>query len=101
MLRTAATLTILALVWAIPGTADETRSACDDHNIVAGAVSTRSDVKAFVRCAHEFVQDVGTAEAYRAFHNDERWKSGPIYVFVDELIPSSHEALALVHPIRP
>ena len=58
----------------------ETR-VCADHSIAASAVRTTEDVQAFVQCAYEFVQEVGFAEARRAFNEDERWKSGPTYVF--------------------
>ena len=75
--------------------------SCADHSIVARAVRTTSDVKAFVRCAQEFVQEAGTAEAYRAFHEDERWRSSEIYISVIELIPSAAEARVLVHPTHP
>ena len=58
--------------------------SCANKSIVASAVRTTEDVQAFVQCAYEFVQEVGVEEARRAFHEDERWKSGQIYVFVAE-----------------
>ena len=51
--------------------------SCADKSIVAGAVRTQEDVRAFVQCAYEFVQEVGFEEARRTFHEDARWKSGP------------------------
>ncbi len=84
-----------------PEVAHSQALTCSDHNVVASAVRTRGDVKAFVRCAHELVTEAGAAEAYRVFHNDERWRSSSTYVFVSELIPSSHEAKALVYPVQP
>ena len=55
--------------------------SCADRSIVASAVRTTEDVQAFVRCAQELVQEAGTAEAYRAFHEDDRWRSQSIYLF--------------------
>ena len=56
--------------------------SCADRSITASAVRTQEDVQAFVQCAYELVQEVGFEEARRAFHEDERWRSGQIYVFV-------------------
>lgn len=74
---------------------------CADRSIAAGAVLTPEDVRAFVECAYEFVQEVGFEEAKRAFHEDERWFSGDVYVFVDQLAPSGDNSLALVFPPDP
>ena len=74
---------------------------CSDRMVVASQVSTREDVKAFVRCAHEFVLRVGTQEAYRAFHNDERWLSGPTYVFLLEAGKSAEDATIILNPQFP
>ena len=75
--------------------------SCADRSIAASAVQTPQDVKALVQCAYEYVQEMGTEEARRAFHEDERWKSGPIYVFVGELTPVPGAARALVQPPDP
>ena len=74
---------------------------CADHSIVARAVRTPEGVRAFVQCAYEFVQEVGFEEAKRAFHEDERWFSGEVYVFVDQLAPSGDDSLSLVFPPDP
>ena len=58
--------------------------SCAQKSITASAIRTPEDVQAFVQCAYEFVQEMGFEEAHRAFHEDERWKSGQIYVFVAE-----------------
>ena len=58
--------------------------SCADRSVTASAVRTPEDVKSFVQCAYEFVQEVGFEEARRAFNEDERWRSGSIYVFVAE-----------------
>ncbi len=94
---------LLLLLLCIPlqalGQADPV--SCDEKTVVASAVRTADDIQAFVQCAYEFVQDVGFAEAYRAFHEDARWRSGPIYVFVNEAIPMTDMSRSLVHPHRP
>ena len=92
----------LILLCAVPqafGT-DEPLS-CADRSTVASAVRTTEDVQAFVQCAYEFVQEVGFEEARRAFNEDERWKSGPTYVFVDELPAMSDMSRAFVYPPDP
>ena len=75
--------------------------SCADHSIVASAVRTTEDVQAFVQCAYEFVQKVGFEEARRAFHEDERWRSGPIYVVVTEVAHMPEMARAFVFPPDP
>ena len=75
--------------------------SCAEHQISAKAVRTTADVQAFVRCAAEYLTEHGTAEARRAFHEDERWKHGPIYLFVEQLAPSADEALVYVYPRDP
>ena len=73
----------LILLCAVPQTfGNDEPLSCADRSIVAGAVRTTEDIQAFVQCAYEHVQEVGFAEARRSFHEDERWKSGPTYVFV-------------------
>ena len=81
------------------GTAE--RPPCADRSITASAVRTTEDVEAFVQCAYEFVQEVGFEEAHRAFHEDERWRSGPTYVFVDEMTPVPGASRAFVYPPNP
>ena len=75
--------------------------ACADKSIVASAVRTPEDVQTFVQCAYEYVQEMGFEEARRAFHEDERWRSGPIYVFVDEVTPMSDMSRSFVYPPDP
>ena len=74
---------------------------CVDRSVTAAAVSTRQDVQSFVQCAYEFVQEVGFEEARRAFNEDVRWKSGPTYVFVDEMTPVPGASRAFVFPPDP
>ena len=71
---------------------------CANRSITASAVRTTEDVQAFVQCAYEFVQEMGFEEARRAFNEDERWKSGPIYIFVSEATPLSDQARLFVFP---
>ena len=44
--------------------------SCADRSVTARAVRTTEDVKSFVQCAYEFAQEVGFAEARRAFHEE-------------------------------
>ena len=75
--------------------------ACADKPIVASAVRTPEDVQAFVQCAYEYVQEMGFEEARRAFHEEARWRSGQIYVFVDEVTPMSDTSRSFVFPPDP
>ena len=76
-------------------------SGCSDRNIAASAVRTQSDIRAFVNCAAEYLAEHGTAEARRAFNEDERWKHGPTYVFVDGIAKSGTDAKTFVYPPDP
>ena len=75
--------------------------SCADQSVVASAVRTPKDVEIFVQCAYEYVQEMGFEEARRAFNEDERWKSGPTYVFVDEMTPVPGASRAFVFPPDP
>ena len=75
--------------------------SCADHSIVASAVRTTGDVQAFVQCAYEYVQEEGFEEARRAFNEDVRWKSGEIYISVDEVTPETESARSFVFPPDP
>ena len=87
---------------AAPGFAAQAEPiSCADKTIVAGAVRTQGDVQAFVQCAYEHVLEVGFVEAQRAFNEDERWKSGPTYVFVDEVTADTEAARAFIFPPDP
>ena len=74
---------------------------CADNYVTAAAVRTQSDLQAFVQCAAEYVHEHGEEEARRAFNEDTRWKSGPIYLFVDDVQPSGEIAVAHVFPPDP
>ena len=74
---------------------------CADHLIVASAVRTPEDIQAFVQCAYEYVQEEGFEEARRAFNEDERWRHGPIYIFVSEVTPVSDQTRSFVFPPDP
>ena len=76
-------------------------SGCSDRNIAASAVYTQGDVRAFVECAATYIAEHGTEEARRAFNEDERWKHGPTYVFVDGIAESGEDALVHVYPPDP
>ncbi len=75
--------------------------SCADNYVTAAAVRTQAELQAFVQCATEYVQEHGEEEARRAFNEDARWKSGPIYLFVDEVEPSGETAVAHVFPPDP
>ena len=75
--------------------------SCADRSLSARAVHSPKDVQAFVQCAYEFVREVGFEEARRAFHEDERWRSGPIYVAISEMAPMPEMARSLVFPPDP
>ena len=102
MTRTARSLPllVLALSWTASASDSET-TTCSDHSIAASAVRTPDDVQAFVRCAAEYLMEHGTAEARRAFNEDERWNHGPMYVFVDGIAQSGEESIAYVFPPDP
>ncbi len=77
-------LILLISMCAVPpvfGTAQA--PSCADHSIAASAMRTPGDVQAFVQCAYEYVQEEGFDEVRRAFNEDERWRSGQFYIFVD------------------
>ena len=74
---------------------------CPDHSIVASAVNTQGDIRAFVECAAAYLAEHGTAEARRAFNEDDRWKQGPTYVFVDGIAESGENSMTHVYPPDP
>ena len=89
---------LIPLVLSLVSPALASEDSCADRSIVAGAVRTTQDAKTLTQCAYEFVQEVGFEEARRAFNEDERWKSGPTYVFVSEVTPYSDQARPFVFP---
>ena len=95
---------LLTLVITVPAVGSEVGSdapTCEESAIVAGSVRTEEDIRVFVQCAYELVQEVGTEAARRAFHQDERWRSGSIYVVVGELSPAPGAARLFVFPPDP
>ena len=100
-------LPALALLLTLPaaglpgGAAAAADFSCADKQVAAQGIRTRDDIRAFVLCAAEYVREMGTEEAYRAFHEDERWRSGAYYLFVDTLDPSGDEVTTLVYPPDP
>ena len=90
---------LLAFLLVSPAVASE--DTCADRSISAGAVRTQQDARTLTQCAYEFVQEVGFEEAHRAFNEEERWKSGPTYVFVSEVTPLSEQARIFVFPPDP
>ena len=98
MMRSLYLSILIPLVLFLVSPALAAEDTCADRSIVAGAVRTAQDAKTLTRCAYEFVQEVGFEEARRAFNEDERWKSGPTYVFVSEVTPYSDQARLFVFP---
>ena len=76
-------------------------SGCSDRSIAASAVRTQSGIRAFVDCAAAYLAEHGTAEARRAFNEDERWKHGRTYVFVDGIAESGTDSKTFVYPPDP
>ena len=90
---------LLAFLFVSPAVASG--DTCADRSISAGAVRTPQDARTLTQCAYEFVQEVGFEEAHRAFNEEERWKSGPTYVFVSEVTTVSDQARIFVFPPNP
>ena len=74
---------------------------CAEKSMTAAGIRSTEDVEAFVQCAYEYVQEMGFEEAYRAFHEDERWNSGQFYVFVRMLAPRSELSERIIQPTDP
>ena len=91
-------LILFIFLFAVPIHGNDEPLSCADKSIAASAVRTQEDIQAFVQCAYQFVQEVGFAEARRAFNEDERWKSGPIYIFVSGVTTLSDQAQLFVFP---
>ncbi len=85
-------------VLALPGMA-WAASHCD--SVTAGAVRDRSDIQSFVECAHAYAMQHGSAEAARAFREEERWRSGATYGFVHRQSASGSAATSYVFPPDP
>ncbi len=95
-------LILLISICAVPPTFGAAEAlSCADHSIEASALRTPEDVQAFVQCAYEYFQEEGFEEARRAFHEDARWRHGPIYVFVSEVTSMTETARSLVLPPDP
>ena len=74
---------------------------CDEKTVTARGIRTREDIQAFVRCAAEYVEEHGPEEARRAFHEENRWKHGPYYVFVDLIAQPHQEPLSHIAVFPP
>ena len=94
-------LILFTFLFAAPVLGGDEPLSCADKSVTASAVRTQEDIQAFVQCAYEFVQEMGFEEARRAFNEDERWKSGQIYVFVAEATPMSDMSRVFVFPPDP
>ena len=101
MSRLLAILGLLGLGSALTLSAQGTDPECAENSATAAAIRTTADVKAFVICAYEYVQQAGFEEARRAFNEDARWNHGPYYVFVDGVAETAHESVIFVYPPEP
>ena len=92
-----------ASVALIPFSSAVASTTCSDKYVTAAAIQDREDIRAFVECAAEYVREHGAEEARRAFHEDERWRQGPHYVFVRLLANPTEAVLSklLVFPPDP
>ena len=79
----------------------DAQSRCAAKSVAASAIRTLEDVRAFVECAADYVAEHGTEEAYRAFHEDERWHHGQFYVYVNRFPEENGETLTLLHAASP
>ncbi len=77
------------------------QTPCAEKSVAASAIRTREDVRAFVQCAREYVQEHGAAEARRAFHEDARWNNGQFFVYVDGNTPRGEDSRTFVWPPEP
>lgn len=93
-------LFVVLLLGTLPVSAHLWRGCLDD-GVVASAVKTRGDVRAFVECAAQFVRSVGPEEARHEFGEDGPWKHGQTYIFVDGIAKSGAEAMTFVYPPDP
>ena len=102
MPRTVTLAATAALLLCLHGPAHGSSEAlCAEHRISARAVHTASDVQAFVHCAAAYLETHGPEEARRAFHEDERWRHGPTYLFVDQIAKAADRPVAIVFPPDP
>ena len=92
---------IFTALRALPAFSAAETLPCADRSVTASAVRSPEGVEAFVQCAYEFVQEVGFETARRAFHEDERWRNGPVYVVVTEVAQMLEMARAFVFPPDP
>ena len=96
---TTAGLASLIFLIATPALADQAvADLCVERRIAAEAVRTQSDVQAFAECAAAYLAEHGPVEARRAFNEDERWKHGSTYVFVQQVARSGKDATTFVFP---
>lgn len=101
MIRSCCLFLLVSLATILVSPALVSADTCAERSVAASAVRTQGDVQAFVQCAYEYVQEMGFEEARRAFHEDERWRSGPTYLFVDEVTPMTDMAGSIVFPPDP
>ena len=72
--------------------------SCAENYITANAVRTRTDTRALVQCAAEYLAEHGPEEARRSFVNDARWSDPRHYIFVRMLERGDEPTRLLVFP---
>ena len=101
IVRALAATTVLLVASGTTGGIAEAASTCDEASVHASQISSREDVRTLAQCAQEYVRDNGIDEAYRAFHEDARWRSGQFYVYVNALAGGGSGLRNIVFPPDP
>lgn len=103
-MRSVGAVTVASFLLVAVGAPDgivEAASTCAETSVHASQIRTREDIRTFAQCAQELVRDKGTDEAYRAFHEDDRWSSGQFYVYVNALSRRGSGLRTIVFPPDP
>ena len=82
----------------VPSDRSGEREGCSDNFITAAAVRTRRDIRALVQCATEYIAAHGPEEAYRSFHEDQRWAHHAHYVWVRLLQQAGESSRLVAYP---
>ena len=72
--------------------------SCAENYIAANAVRSRTDTRALVQCAAEYLAEHGPEEARRSFVNDPQWSDPLNYVFVRMLERGDEPTRLLAYP---
>ena len=97
-LRLSRAVLILGLGTFLISTPSFGQGTCADKSVAANSIRNQDDIRAFVQCASEYLRNHGVEEAYRAFHEDERWRSGQFYVFASNIDSRGENVLSFLSP---